>query len=78
MKHQGVKCVRISNIMCFVEYHLNNAAKTCDLKIYSKIRPGFLSKTLTNIDVKTFDIDKSLDMLKFSILSSWDDSNRDL
>ena len=36
----GIKCLKISNISCFVNYNIIPDRRVCDLKIYTRLRPG--------------------------------------
>ena len=69
----GTKVVKISNISCFVNYKVDPIQNICKLKIYTRIRPGYIKKTF-EVDQATFDIDKELKFLKFEIASHWDGS----
>ena len=74
---QGVKCVKISNITCFVQFKIDAKQKTCHLKIFNRIRPGSLEMTLKDIDLDTLKIDDQLAMLKLSVHAPWDGSWRE-
>ena len=67
----GIRCIAISNINCFVEYEIDPKKKTCELKVWSRLRPGHLSKTLTKLDMSTFDIDEQLSMMRLKIKADW-------
>ena len=64
---RGVKNKKINNISCFFNYMIDEEARTCDLEIYSRLRPGYISYQITDIDLKTFDLDDELCKLRLEV-----------
>lgn len=57
-----------------VHYKIIVAQRKCDLKIYSRVRPGCKEYTINRIDPETFDIDKELLKIKFDIKAPWNNT----
>ena len=66
----GVKCKKISGISCFIQFKTSVYEKNCQLKIFSRLRPGYKTYTLTDIDPETFEIDTEIEKLQFSIFGN--------
>ena len=58
--NRGVKCIRISNIDCFVCWRIDGEAKVCIMKAYTKIRPGYVKLTVRIPDMEKFDINQQI------------------
>ena len=71
---EGIKCVKISNISCFVEYKINTETKQCHLQIYTRLRPGNLEHTIDIDDLEEFDIETELKMMQLDILAPFNGS----
>ena len=70
----GIKMMKISNISCFVKYDIIPETKTCILKIFTRIRPGFVEKRVENIDVETFNINELISHMHLQIQSTWNNT----
>ena len=67
----GVKLVSISNLRCVVKYELNNDLRYVILKIFTRLRPGYIEKRIENIDLDTFNISELLSRIRLQIQSQW-------
>lgn len=56
----GVKYTKISNIACFVKYEIDLNRAICKLRIFNRIRPGFIERTINDIDIENFSISEQL------------------
>lgn len=50
-----------------VQYKIDETKRDCLLKVFTRIRPGFIEKLMTNIKIETFNIDKELQHMKLEI-----------
>lgn len=66
----GVKCKKVSGISCFIQFRTEPKERKCHLKIFSRLRPGFKTQTISDIDPETFEIDKEIDKLQFSVFET--------
>lgn len=64
---EGVKCCKISNISTFVVWKLDVVDKACHCKIYTRLRPGFVTLTINNVDIDTFNINREVALIKYSV-----------
>lgn len=57
-----------------VHYKIIVAQRKCDIKIYTRVRPGCKEYTITRINPETFDIDQELQKIKFEIKAPWNNT----
>ena len=57
-----------------VHYKINLTLNQCELKVYSRMRPGHKEFIIKDIDVKTFDIDAEIESLRFKVMAPWDNT----
>ena len=67
----GIKMVKISNIGCFIKYEIFPETKTCILKIFTRIRPGYVEKRVENIEIESFNINELFSRMQLTIRSNW-------
>lgn len=63
--------MKISNISCFIDYEIDKAAKELRLKIFTRLRPKHVEKTIKIEEVEKFDLDYELSMLKLETRAPW-------
>ena len=54
-----------------INYSIDRSNKTCHLKVFTRIRPGFIEYLFTSIDLETFDLDYELKGMRLEIQSPW-------
>ena len=64
---RGVKSRKINNISCFVHYLIDEEARTCSFEIHSRLRPGFITCEISDIDTETFEVDKEIAKLRLNM-----------
>ena len=64
---KGIKCIKISNISCFVHYRIEPLVRRCHLKVFTRIRPGYIEYYLRDIDPKNFNLDDQLRHMRLEI-----------
>ena len=64
---KGVKNRKINNISCFINFLIDEKARVCELEIFTRLRPGFITHRITDIDLDTFDLDEELSKIKLEM-----------
>ena len=62
---EGVKCGKISNISTFVIWKIDPVDRTCLCKIYTRLRPGYITMVIKDVDLATFNINNEMALIKF-------------
>ena len=54
-----------------MHYNIDPLKKRCHLKVFTRIRPGFIEYHFKNINVDNFDIDKELMYMRLEVQAPW-------